>query len=330
MADIRWQPIQGEFVITGSELTFRGGSFVDPSTTRSVPKYGLALTNRGFGNGNISLSASFEADAEATISVVLAYDPATRAQLVAGLEAYEIGIDTKPSVPISRYVIALLDPQRSSTKDVANLLGSTPFVEASNRTEVNLRVRRTGSTIDLFDHDIHVLRSQVPFPTPQLQSGISLSARKDVRVFGFSVSTQKKSAFIVMQFGAQFDHLYQGVIRPIAEECGYEVNRADELPGSDLIIADISRQIRESDVVIADVTPENANVFYEVGYAHALGKPTILLAERGRKLPFDVSGFRTLFYDNSIGGKADVERHLKRHLQAVAADEATLKPVGAA
>jgi hypothetical protein len=68
--------------------------------------------------------------------------------------------------------------------------------------------------------------------------------------------------------------------------------------------------------VIADITPDNPNVFYEVGYAHGIKKPTILLSDRRRdKLPFDVSGFRTLFYDNTIGGKKAVEENLTKHLE---------------
>jgi hypothetical protein len=70
-------------------------------------------------------------------------------------------------------------------------------------------------------------------------------------------------------------------------------------------------------VVIAEITPVNANVFYELGYAHALGKDTILLAERGKQLPFDVSGYRCIFYDNTIGGKQHVEESLRKHLRNI-------------
>ena len=60
----------------------------------------------------------------------------------------------------------------------------------------------------------------------------------------------------------------------------------------------------ESEFVIAEITPVNANVYYELGFAHAINKPTILLADRAiDKLPFDVSPFRVLFYENTIGGK---------------------------
>jgi hypothetical protein len=55
-------------------------------------------------------------------------------------------------------------------------------------------------------------------------------------------------------------------------------------------------------------------VFYEVGYAHALNKPTILIAERNIKLPFDVSPFRTLFYENTIAGKKKIEEGLRKHI----------------
>jgi len=55
-----------------------------------------------------------------------------------------------------------------------------------------------------------------------------------------------------------------------------------------------------------------------LGYAHALGKPTILLAERGKgPLPFDISGYRVLFYENTIAGKKQVEEGLRKHLTAI-------------
>jgi nucleoside 2-deoxyribosyltransferase len=73
----------------------------------------------------------------------------------------------------------------------------------------------------------------------------------------------------------------------------------------------------EAEVVIAEITPENRNVFYELGYAHALGKPTIMLAERGTDLPFDVSGYRVLLYENTIAGKKQVENGLREHLKAI-------------
>lgn len=126
-----------------------------------------------------------------------------------------------------------------------------------------------------------------------------------VTISDFRTSYQKPEAFIVSQFGGDYDILYSDVLEPVCEKLGYKPVRGDEIASCSMIINDIVNSIRSSAVVIADITPDNPNVFYEVGYAHALNKPTILLCEKSirDKLPFDVSGFRTIFYDNSIGGK---------------------------
>jgi nucleoside 2-deoxyribosyltransferase len=82
--------------------------------------------------------------------------------------------------------------------------------------------------------------------------------------------------------------------------------------------ADIVESIRAASLVVADITPDSPNVYYEVGYAHVLAKPTILLGNRQReKLPFDVSSFRTVFCEDSIGGKSEVEERLRKHLEVI-------------
>ena len=75
--------------------------------------------------------------------------------------------------------------------------------------------------------------------------------------------------------------------------------------------------------MIADISGVNANVYFEVGYALASKKPIILLAKKDTELPFDVSGFRVLFYEDSIGGKAKVEEGLRKHLTALVGPTAT-------
>ena len=62
----------------------------------------------------------------------------------------------------------------------------------------------------------------------------------------------------------------------------------------------------------------------EVGFAHGIKKPTILLSDRARdKLPFDISAIRTIFYDNTIRGKKNVDERLRKHLEAISADSLT-------
>ena len=120
-----------------------------------------------------------------------------------------------------------------------------------------------------------------------------------------------------MPFEEPFNTMYREVILPEGERLGLDVVRVDELAGPGIIFEDIKREISESKVVIAEITAPNQNVFYELGYAHALNKPTILLARRGRELPFDIRSYRVIFYDDTIGGKPEVERNLIKHLRSV-------------
>ena len=182
----------------------------------------------------------------------------------------------------------------------------------------NIRLHVQGSNLDLYFNGVKVVSAShqvVRGPLSLLLQSYGRVAVRHVRV-----KTQERICFVVMQFTEEYNSLFTEVIRPTCEEYDYKVVRADEFYTSGLIIDDITRSIRECAVVIADVTPNNPNVFYEVGFAHGIGKPTILLSDRKRdKLPFDVSGFRTLFYDNTIGGKTVVEDRLRKHLEAIGA-----------
>ncbi|HEX2122447.1 MAG TPA: hypothetical protein VHL59_12460 [Thermoanaerobaculia bacterium] len=157
----------------------------------------------------------------------------------------------------------------------------------------------------------------LPSPLPQGQAGLWCIGRTPITVSHFKVIAQRPRAFVVMEYSEHYNELYEDVIKPVCVSAGLEVIRGDEEFGPGVIIADVTRRIVEAKIIIAEISPTNANVYYELGYAHALSKPTILVAERSTKLPFDVSPFRTLFYENSINGKAKVEDGLRKHLQAI-------------
>ncbi|MGF1864962.1 hypothetical protein L4D15_06725 [Enterovibrio norvegicus] len=137
-------------------------------------------------------------------------------------------------------------------------------------------------------------------------------------VSDITVRDDKPKAFVVMQFTEQFNELYENVIKPVCESIGLESIRADDMYTNGLIISDIIQSIQQASVIISDITPDNPNVYYEVGYAHAAGKHVILMCDRERqKLPFDLSGFRTIFYSNTISGKSKVEESLTKHLDSL-------------
>jgi len=183
---------------------------------------------------------------------------------------------------------------------------------------IHLQLQIQGSNLMLYVNEVLVASAVLP-----LQKGpidLLLQSVAPVEVADVKVDAAPPICFVVMQFTDEFNSLYKEVISPTCEAYGYKVVRADDFYTSGLIISDVTNSIKEASIVIADITPDNPNVFYEVGYAHAIDKPTILLSDRQReRLPFDVAGFRTLFYDNTIAGKSAVEERLRKHLDNIAA-----------
>ena len=183
---------------------------------------------------------------------------------------------------------------------------------------IPVRLRVLGSRIDLFVNEVKACSALRNISKGQVE--LLLQGSQEIKVRNIEAKASKPQAFVVMQFSDAFNALYTDVIKPTCEQFGLKAIRADDIYNSGLIINDITQSIEEASVIIADVTTDNPNVFYEVGYAHGIKKATILLSDRTReKLPFDLSGFRTLFYDNTIGGKSDVEARLTTHLENITA-----------
>jgi hypothetical protein len=105
------------------------------------------------------------------------------------------------------------------------------------------------------------------------------------------------TCFILMPFRHPFDRYFEEVFKPAVERARLKPLRADSLFLPSPVMADIWSLIRESTLLIADLTSQNANVFYELGLAHAVGKPVILVSETIEDVPFDLHQLRVLLYD---------------------------------
>jgi len=125
------------------------------------------------------------------------------------------------------------------------------------------------------------------------------------------MSDVKPFAFVLMPFDEEFDDLYKFGIKRTAESLGVVAERVDEQHFSESILERVYRQIENCDFVIADMTGRNANVFYEVGYAHAKGKKCALITQSAGDIPFDLKHHTHVIYDGSIG---DLENKLSAKL----------------
>ncbi|WP_441255914.1 hypothetical protein [Tardiphaga sp. 285_C5_N1_2] len=108
-------------------------------------------------------------------------------------------------------------------------------------------------------------------------------------------------AFVLMPFDSAFDGIYKLGIKETAEKLGIRAERVDEqIFHKENILERIYGQIDAADLIIADLTGRNPNVFYETGYAHAKGKVCLLLTSKADDIPFDLKHHRHLIYGDSI------------------------------
>jgi hypothetical protein len=125
------------------------------------------------------------------------------------------------------------------------------------------------------------------------------------------VETQKLFAFVLMPFDPAFEDIYRFGIKETAGALGILAERVDEQIYQEAILDRIYRQIELADIIIADMTGKNPNVFYEVGFAHAKGKLCILLTSESNDIPFDLKHRRHIVYGGSI---ANLRRDLASEL----------------
>jgi hypothetical protein len=128
----------------------------------------------------------------------------------------------------------------------------------------------------------------------------------------------EKKAFIIMPFQRDFDNVWLGGIKPACAETHYAPLRVDEVNLSSLITDDIERYSNMADVVIVDLTGNNPNVMFELGWALAKNKKPIVICqgEHASKVAFDVQGIRHIAYENSWLGVESLKQKLKDFVAA--------------
>ena len=114
------------------------------------------------------------------------------------------------------------------------------------------------------------------------------------------------------------DQVLKHVIHPAAKECGYTATRADQISEPGLITAQVIQHIVDDDLVIADLTDRNPNVFYELALRHALKKPLVQIIKKGEQIPFDVAGMRTIPVDHhDLDSVEEARQEMIRQIRSI-------------
>jgi len=122
---------------------------------------------------------------------------------------------------------------------------------------------------------------------------------------------------VMMPFDAGFSRVYKALQQAVLD-ADMRCKRADDIWDNDTIIQDVVKLIGTARVVICDLSGKNANVFYEAGIAHTLGKDVILIAQHDSDVPFDLRHIRHVKYLNNEQGLADLTLKVTGRLKDLA------------
>lgn len=122
----------------------------------------------------------------------------------------------------------------------------------------------------------------------------------------------KPKVFVITPFNEDFLALYDELKRIFKED--FDFTNAGDLDNQQNILQDIVEGIHQADVIIADLTGLNANVFYELGLAHAMNKKVIIITQDLGELPFDIKSYRANEYSLQFNKLPKLIEELKKML----------------
>jgi hypothetical protein len=157
-----------------------------------------------------------------------------------------------------------------------------------------------GAGETIYNQELKDLRETAPAVAEDYETLNSLSmdmseyAEEVIRLVERLVTP--RNVFTIMSFKREFRDVFSSC-KEVCREFKFEAERTDESLSLERIVPRIENGIRKSAFVIADISEPSPNIFYEIGFARALGKDVIVTAKRGTQLPFDVGDVPTIFWE---------------------------------
>lgn len=219
-----------------------------------------------------------------------------------------------PSSPKERQA-ALLEAFKnvSDFKNVADFYGNKKipedeFFRNTLSREFKIPRDRVETFAEVFVANLEYLRAFdiiQPQTSVAVEPSAALDEAEELKVVPVEKRVSKQprirefldTCFVMMPYGDWFDRYYQDIYVPAIKEAGFEPIRADELFTTGSVVEQIWEQIQKARVLLADLADKNANVFYELGLAHAAKKPVVFTSPRVEDVPFDLRHLRVIIYE---------------------------------
>ena len=169
-----------------------------------------------------------------------------------------------------------------------------PNDKRSEFKDIFLSSLRTASIVEEHDGRMRVLDSAATTQTEE-------EANEYIDKISTGVSVKSgDTCFVMMPFSAPIGDYYSTVYKPAIEKSKLTPVRADnEIFGAGKIMDQVWQGINAAKVLVAELTSKNPNVFYELGIAHALQKPVVLVSSNEDDVPFDLKHIRVIYYDKN-------------------------------
>lgn len=164
-------------------------------------------------------------------------------------------------------------------------------------------------------------RIEVAEKWPSIQHALGISLRKVAQLgsgsfpvtpyFGLPTPTKEPlDIFVVMSFDSKLRPIYDSHILKVARSLQLTARRADDFFSTHHVMSDVWEAMNAARLVVADCTGRNPNVFYEIGMAHTLGRPVVLITQHSRDVPFDLQAVRYIEYEYTPPGMEKFEHRL--------------------
>ena len=131
---------------------------------------------------------------------------------------------------------------------------------------------------------------------------------------------EKKTCFVIQPLCEKYKARYDLFYRSAIEAAGLSAYRVDKDPSVGNIIAQIQEKIKAANICFAEISEDNPNVWYELGYAHAHGHEVVMVCQKGKELPFDIKPENTILYNETIDSDSEhresIVRKIKKALEA--------------